>query len=82
MLLVSPAEEKLRRGILDYLARHPRAMDSIEGIVEWWLLEQRIVDTLRDVEKVLADLVAENLIRRKGGPDGKVFYHANPPDGD
>lgn len=57
-------------------------MDSIEGIVEWWLLEQRIVDTVRDVEKALAALVAEKLIGRKEGPDGRVFYHANPSNGD
>ncbi len=72
---MKPAEESIRRAILAYLARHPQAQDTIEGIVEWWLLEQRIVDTTREVEKVLDELAAENLVTRRQERDGKVYYH-------
>ena len=78
---MSPAEEKLRGEILEYLARHPRAKDTIEGIVEWWLLEQRIVNAMRDVQQVLDQLVAEKLVLRQQGPDGTVHYSANPRPG-
>jgi len=79
---VSSKEEKLRREILDYLSRHPRAKDSIEGIVEWWLLEQRIVDTKREVEKVLTQLVTEKLVGREVELDGTVYYHVSPRNGE
>ena len=72
---MKPAEQSIRREILAYLARHPQAQDTIEGIVEWWLLEQRIVDTTREVEKVLDELAAENVVARRQERDGKVYYH-------
>jgi hypothetical protein len=75
---MEPAEESIRRGILRYLARHPQAQDTIEGIVEWWLLEQRIVDANTEIEKVLEKLVAENLVIRRQARDGKVYYCAKP----
>ncbi len=72
---MKPAEESIRRAILAYLTRHPQAQDTIEGIVEWWLLEQRIVDAKGAVEKVLDELAAENLVTRRQERDGKVYYH-------
>jgi len=75
---MKPAEESIRREILDYLARHPQAQDTIEGIIEWWLLEQRIVDSKIAIEKVLEKLVAESLVILRQARDGKVYYGAKP----
>ena len=42
--------------ILKYLVRHPQAQDTVEGIVEWWLMEQRIVNASAEVKVALAEL--------------------------
>jgi hypothetical protein len=36
------ANDYLVRVILAYLAEHPQAMDTIEGIAEWWVRRQEV----------------------------------------
>ena len=54
--------------ILAYLADHPQAQDTVKGIVEWWLLEQRIKRAKTQVKAVLAQLVGEELMFARTGP--------------
>jgi len=68
----------LQLQILDYLARLPQAQDTIEGIVEWWLLEQRIRVATAEVQSVLRNLIARRLVIEWRGPDGRTHYHGNP----
>jgi hypothetical protein len=63
--------------ILSYLTRHPDAGDTFDGIVEWWLLEQRIRFETRNVSEAVARLVAEELILEHVGPDSRVTYRVN-----
>jgi hypothetical protein len=50
-------EETLERVLLQYLAEHPRAMDSVEGIAQWWLVEGYVdLDALTRVLWRLRDL--------------------------
>src|SRR5258706_16211837 len=58
--------------ILEYLLRNPDAGDTIEGIVEWWLLEQRIVHALEATRKSLDELVARDLLLAYHALDGRV----------
>lgn len=60
--------------ILAYLVEHPEAQDTTEGIVEWWLLEQRIKRQTTKVKTALAELVAMGLVLERKGPDGRVYY--------
>lgn len=62
--------------ILAYLAEHPEAQDTLEGIVEWWLLEQQIKHQTAKVKKVLTELVAEGLILERKG-DLRTYYRIN-----
>lgn len=39
--------------ILNYLAKHPEAMDTVEGITRWWLLKERIDQSLQTVTSTL-----------------------------
>jgi hypothetical protein len=64
----------IRKDILDYLAAHPGAQDTSEGIVEWWLLEQKIERATPAVKAALSRLVSEKKLRAKKGPDGRVHY--------
>ncbi|MCI0539578.1 MAG: hypothetical protein L0Z50_30580 [Verrucomicrobiales bacterium] len=65
------------RDILAYLSEHPGAQDTLEGIVEWWLLERRIQRVTREVKTTLDDLVARALVTARHGLDGRVYYKAN-----
>src|SRR5262245_31900134 len=60
--------------ILEYLLRHPEAGDTIEGIVEWWMLEQRIVHALEEVQGSVDELVARGLLLAHRALDGRTHY--------
>jgi hypothetical protein len=63
--------------ILAYLAKHPEAQDTLEGITEWWLLEQRIRSAVADVDGALRNLVAANLLATRRCADGRTYYALN-----
>ena len=63
--------------ILAYLAEHPEAQDTLEGIVEWWLLERQIKFQSDRVQAALSELVSQGLILEKKGPDLQKRYGIN-----
>ncbi len=63
--------------ILAYLAEHPDAQDTVEGIVEWWLLEQKIKRQMTQVKDALTELVAQGLVLEDKGKDGRIHYRMN-----
>jgi hypothetical protein len=63
--------------ILAYLAKHPEAQDTLEGITEWWLLEQRIRSAIAEVDGALSSLVADNLLVTRQCADGRTYYGLN-----
>ena len=63
--------------VLDYLAAHPEAQDTLEGIIEWWLEEQQIIRQTSKVKDALDDLVARGLIVERKGHDARTFYRIN-----
>ncbi len=63
--------------ILAYLHRNPDAQDTLEGIIEWWLLEQDIRRSVAKVEKGLAELMAGGFIVERKGRDSRVYYRIN-----
>ena len=65
------------REILAYLSAHPKAQDTIEGIIEWWLLEQDIRRSMPQVEAALADLISRGLVVEHHGTDGRVRYQVD-----
>ncbi|HEX7317130.1 MAG TPA: hypothetical protein VF297_24740 [Pyrinomonadaceae bacterium] len=63
--------------LLSYLARHPDAQDTLEGILEWWLLEEKIRRRAFEVKEALAELVRSGLLRERKGKDERVHYRVN-----
>ena len=70
-------EFKIGNEILAYLIDHPNARDTLEGIVEWWLLEQQIKFQTARVKDALSDLVARGLILEKKGSNSHFHYRVN-----
>ncbi len=63
--------------ILAYLVKHPEAQDTLEGITEWWLLEQRIRSAVAEVDGALRNLVAADLLSTRRCADGRTYYALN-----
>jgi len=49
-------DEAVATAILGYLEEHPRAMDTLEGISEWWIARQQIGVNVATVARVLGRL--------------------------
>jgi hypothetical protein len=63
--------------ILAYLAEHPLAQDTLEGIMHWWLLEQQIKHSTLEVQAALGELAAQGWVVERKGKDGGVHYRIN-----
>lgn len=72
-----PKGSPIARDILSYLAEHPQAQDSLEGIMQWWLLEREIRRWTVSVRIGLAELVSEGLILERKVTGGKLLYRIN-----
>lgn len=66
--------ERIEREILEYLARHPGAQDTFEGIAEWWLLERWVRHETGEVRAALDRLVAAGRLGQRRGRDGRMHY--------
>ncbi len=68
---------EIARAIVDYLRKNPHAQDTLAGIAEWWLPQQRINTSKSELNKVLTDLVARGLILQSKGKDSQIHYRIN-----
>ena len=62
--------------ILSYLGKHPQASDTLEGIVEWWLLQQKIEYQTKVVRDALAELVERGFLVKEVMKDARIHYRA------
>jgi hypothetical protein len=71
------AKREVERDILAYLSQNPRAEDTVEGIVEWWLLDQRIRNETERAKEALSDLVSKGFVLERTGGDARSRYRIN-----
>jgi hypothetical protein len=71
------SRKDLVKQIMAYLVEHPKAQDTLEGILHWWLLEQHIKNLMVEVKEALAELVAQGLLLERRGSDGRIHYRIN-----
>ena len=72
-----PGQAVIASDILAYFDEHPQAQDTLEGIVQWWLMEQRIKQVISEVKSALEELVREGLVLERKGADGQARYGIN-----
>ena len=75
--LYATKESQVGYEILTYLAEHPDSNDTLEGIIQWWLLERKIEHQIAKVKEALAELVANGLVLENKGRDGRIHYRIN-----
>lgn len=69
-------ENEVRTYILEHLNTQPQAGDTLEGITRWWLVSQRINNSVIAVKEALSQLQAEGLITERKITGGKPVYLA------
>ncbi|HLG14194.1 MAG TPA: hypothetical protein VJH03_06790 [Blastocatellia bacterium] len=70
-------KSEIARDVLSYLIDNPDAQDTLEGIIEWWLLERKIESRTTNVKEALAELVTTGMILERKGTDLRVRYVIN-----
>ena len=68
---------EIAHDLLSYMVENCAARDTLEGIVEWWLLEHRIRHSTAEVKAVLDELAAKNLIVEYEASDRRIHYRVN-----
>jgi hypothetical protein len=51
-----------RAEIVAYLRAHPSAADSLEGIIDWWLPQQRYETAKAVIQQALNDLAQQGIV--------------------
>jgi predicted transcriptional regulator len=75
---MNSASAQIEYDILSYLLEHPMAGDTVEGIVEWWLLKQEVQRQTATVKKALQELVQKEFVLEAREKDGRLHYRLNP----
>lgn len=67
---------QLAKAIEAYLAHHPEAADSEQGITDWWLPSVGVHATSDELGPALAKLVQRGTVEACQLPDGAVIYRS------
>jgi len=65
------------RAILGYLCKHPDAQDTIAGIAQWWLAEQKMKTRTVTIKEALAVLIVRGFVLTRKGTDSQIHYRIN-----
>lgn len=69
-------DEEARQLLLRYLAHHPEAGDTMEGIIRWWFMREKIESDIAMLTGIVQKLVNEGYLIEKGGR-GAAYYVVN-----
>ena len=69
--------KELSRSMLTYLSNNPNAKDTLEGIVQWWIQDEKMRFCKDVIEKTLDELVARDMIIPCLDADSRVLYRLN-----
>ena len=63
--------------ILAYLMDNPEAQDTLEGIVDWWLMQQEIKRNVVLVKIAVDGLIHKGFLLERHGDDMRKYYQVN-----
>ena len=75
--MIHYTREEISNAILHYLLKHPQAQDTLEGIIHWWILEERIYQRTLEISEVLKSLVEKGFLIEKKISSSDVLYSLN-----
>jgi hypothetical protein len=78
-----PGEKMLGELVLGYLEEHPQAMETLEGIAEWWIERQRIRVDVQALSRALQALTEQDVLETVGtGPTRRYRLKERQSEGD
>lgn len=66
--------EMISKKIQRYLHDKHNAADTLEGLVQWWLIRQSIAEETKKVKLAVEQLVAAGKVNIRKLPDGTELY--------
>ncbi len=66
-------DEEVAESILAYLAEHPQAMDTVEGIAQWWIMRQQVRVNVTTLARVLQGLADKGLLEQIGDGEQRRY---------
>jgi hypothetical protein len=76
-----PTESPLEEAVIGYLAEHPHAMDTLDGIAEWWIQRQRVRVDVTELSRALERLVGRGALQRVDSGVASLYRLAQKPTG-
>ena len=65
---------RIAREIENYLSAHPRGTDTLTGVLNWWIAQQRYMEAKERVKQALDYLIREGKVLRVPMSDGTALY--------
>lgn len=75
--IINDDSREVAERILRYLRAHPEAKDTLEGIAEWWLAQDKITHAVEQVAEALAWLVEKEELVEWRITGSKTIYEIN-----
>lgn len=54
----------VKEELLDYIKANPNSQDTLEGVIEWWIVHSRLRRGIKFVKTALQELEEEGLVVR------------------
>jgi hypothetical protein len=70
----------LETQILNYFKEHPRASDTLEGILQWWLMGDHSADSIDQARHALENLVSLEVLSARVDNTGRAHYRLSRKD--
>ena len=64
----------IAENIMEYLRRRPTASDSLDGVTNWWLMQQTIEKNRKLVEQALEQLAQEGKVAKQRNVKDETIY--------
>jgi hypothetical protein len=71
-------DQTIASEILNYFLRNPHAVDSLEGVARWRLMEDLVRRKLDETEAALRWLVEEGYLTTSVSPGSTAMFRLNP----
>ena len=73
-----PDERTLGELVLGYLDEHPQAMETLDGIAEWWIERRRIRVNVEALARALTHLTATGALEVVGDGPTRRYRRKTP----
>jgi hypothetical protein len=73
---------ELAAEIREYLDQNPNAADTLDGIVNWWIVQPRFLRGIHATGRAVKRLIEQGRMEEIHTPDGRTIFRAVRRAGD